>query len=530
MSDKAKSFFVKYSVWFILIFAFLLRCSGIWYGLPYIYSPDPGSPDEQYIMMPALNILFTGDLNPHWAGYPAHIIIYLLAFLLSITKLFLSVCFRNIVYYVAFSYFIGRLVMVILGSITVYLVYAIGKKLFNASVGILASFCLAIAPLHVLHSKIVRPDIPTTLMILIALYCLYAYDENKRDKNILIYCYLFAGFAIAVKYTSGIIIVPILIYCLIMDHEEKKICTFGYIADFLKLNTNASRALFYMFFAFFVTSPFVFLDFNQTLMNFSIETRSACIGQERLNGIQNHLWYIKGVLINGIGGLFFTVLALLGLILTMIKKSYRNYILLLFPILYYIAMSGFGKLRFYRWLIPILPFEALLFGVGAYAVYRYIATSNLPKRYKYLIAALCIFVTTAASLPAIGSDIREDILLTKKDTRTIAKEWVENNIPEGARIAVEEDTPQLLILSKKRFCLFPAGAAIVNKPVEFYTKNNIDYVILTRNLKDLVYKEPVRYRIPIERYERLAKEAELVRIFDYKENPGPVLEIYRLKR
>ena len=468
MTYEVKGFFYNYSIYCILVFAFLLRCYGIWYGLPYLYSPDPNSVDEQCIMTPVMNMLFTGDINPHWAGFPSHIIMYFLAILLGLINIFLYGYLRliglvhgiphffiflktQIVSYTAFAYFVGRLVMAILGTITIYFVYAIGKKLFNTAIGILASLCLAIAPLHVLHSKVIRPDITTTLMILIALYCLYIFDENKKNKDILIYCYLSAGFAIATKYTSILIIVPVLIYCFMMDIKEKNVLTLSYIIDFLKLKTNSSRALFYIFFAFFITSSFVFLDFRQTLINFLIETRKEHIGQERLGGLLNHIWYFKGVLINGIGGLFFTVFACMGLMLIAARRSYKHYLLLLFPTLYYIVMVGFGNLRFYRWLIPILPFEAMLFGVGLYTLYRYLINFNFLKPHKNTIVLLCTIVMIGSSLPAIVHDIHEGVLLTRKDTRTIAKEWIEDNVPENARIAVEDNTPQLFILSKKRY-------------------------------------------------------------------------------
>ena len=66
----------------------------------------------------------------------------------------------------------------------------------------------------------------------------------------------------------------------------------------------------------------------------------------------------------------------MGLMLIAARRSYKHYLLLLFPTLYYIVMVGFGNLRFYRWLIPILPFEAMLFGVGLYTLYRYLINFN----------------------------------------------------------------------------------------------------------------------------------------------------------
>ena len=57
----------------ILIFSFLIRFPGIWFGYPL-----PVHPDEPRLVQKALNIIHTGDFNPHFFNYPS-LNIYLLS-------------------------------------------------------------------------------------------------------------------------------------------------------------------------------------------------------------------------------------------------------------------------------------------------------------------------------------------------------------------------------------------------------------------------------------------------------------------
>lgn len=50
----------------LLLLALLLRLPGLDWGLPYVYHPD--EPTHVNIV---LEILKTGDLNPHWFKYPS---------------------------------------------------------------------------------------------------------------------------------------------------------------------------------------------------------------------------------------------------------------------------------------------------------------------------------------------------------------------------------------------------------------------------------------------------------------------------
>ena len=71
---------------------------------------------------------------------------------------------------------------------------------------------------------------------------------------------------------------------------------------------------------------------------------------------------------------------------------------------------------------------------------------------------------------------------------------------------------------------------IVSKPLSYYKNQSVDYIIITSFLKRRYYNEPDKYAKQISRYEELKNKTELIKVFDYEENPGPKIWIYRLKK
>lgn len=617
MDDKnnscLKPFFEKYSIYVILIFAFALRYRGIDFGLPYLYNPD-----EPFFIDPPIHMLVTGDLNPHWFGHPGSFVMYFLLVLFSVYFIFyflfgyvhnLSDFQQLFINEPSLFYFSGRLLILFFCIFTIYLVYLIASKLFNRMVGILASFLLAISPLYIMENRLIRTDIAAAMLIMLSIYFLLSFfiDSQNKDKKSLIISSLFAGFSIAAKYTSGVIIFPILIHCLIIDSKQKyllknekkvKFSLIGlgifliltgiffdfswlkaivdlfalecercktliinnsflilaiagtsliliglYFINIFNFKSNLNKAIIFIFIGFFIFAPFVILDPLSSVRDIIFENRGEHFGAERLPGIQNYVWYLTNPLQEGIGGLFFEIFAGLGLMIIIYKKSYEKYLFIIFPILYFLLV-GSMKLRFDRWFIPILPFEAIFFGLGFYYTYKYIIEKkifqDIPKIFPFsvtnLIFSSFVIIIIIASLPTITSDINEGTKLSKIDTRTIAKNWIENNLPNGSKIAYEYYTPQLHRYPRKNFTLMNLetivtvgyNKTIVSKPLSYYKNQSVDYVIISSYYKGRFYNEPERFAAEISRYEELKNMNELIKIFESNENPGPVIEIYRL--
>ena len=74
---KIHDIVIKYAIFLIITYAFIIRVVGIDFGLPYLYNHD-----EPLFVNASQNIL-GGSLNPNWYGAGTSII-YLLAVLYSI--------------------------------------------------------------------------------------------------------------------------------------------------------------------------------------------------------------------------------------------------------------------------------------------------------------------------------------------------------------------------------------------------------------------------------------------------------------
>ena len=70
---------------------------------------------------------------------------------------------------------------------------------------------------------------------------------------------------------------------------------------------------------------------------------------------------------------------------------------------------------------------------------------------------------------------------------------------------------------------------IASRPLSYYEDRSVNYIIISSLFKNDFYSEPDKYAKQICRYEELKKKADLIKIFDNKENPGDVIEVYRLK-
>ncbi|MCX9085903.1 MAG: glycosyltransferase family 39 protein [Candidatus Methanoperedens sp.] len=603
------NFFKKYSIYLILIFALILRYRGINYGLPYIYR------DEETFVNPSIQMLITGDLNPHWFGHPGSFIMYLLLILFFIYFIFFYL-FGYVHNFGDFEYLFsndpslfylgGRLLIIIMALITIYLVYLIANNLFNRAVSILASFLLAISPLHNDYSRIIRTDVAATMLVMFSIYFLLRFiDSQNKNTKLLILSSLFAGFSIAAKYTAGIIIFPILIHCLFVDLGKK--CSLRYekttkysllgfgillvvISIFIDLSwlnsighsylpteycercndlINNSYLLFTItgilliiiayyynnlfyriniliiatisiFTGFFVFAPFVIFDPITAINDIIIENRGIHLGQESLPGMQNYFWYLTNSLRGGIGGLFFEMFAGLGLLFILYNKNYKKNLFLIFPIVYFLIVGNM-KLRWYHWFIPILPFEAIFFGLGYYCCYKYITQVKISRILKpkkdilpitKIICSVFVVIILLGSILPIISDINKGTKLGRLDTRSIAKNWIENNLQDDSIIEYDVNGPQLNKWPHNNFTLIKWGWYRGGlKQLSYYKNTSINYIIITEPeiYTNRYFKEPDKYANEISNYNDLINGAELIKVFDNKNNPGPNIEIYRFK-
>lgn len=399
-------------IFLIIIAAFIVRAIGIQYGLPFLYHDD-----EPIIVNYAL-AYGTGDFNPHVFNI-APLITYILFFIYGI---FFAVGYllnhfhslKDFAYLYLNNptpfYIIGRVIFgLICGTLSVYLLYVLGKKYFNRQIGILASVFLAFNFLHVRDSHFIYFDIPLTLCVISFFIKGYDFFSPVKRKDYALLG-LLLGLSISVKYQGIYLIFPFLAflsYNLYISRDVK-------IAD-KSLNLFLSQAV--AIAVIFAGNPFLFLNFSEFMAK----------AQKFPYMAVSPLHHLKISLFNGCGALM-TVFGILGMIWAAFR-NHKSIIISSYIIFYYILIVRISQLG-ERLVLPIIP---LLLLFAAYAVFGLIG--GIKDR--VLSASLIILVSLILIYPSLGRIFYSDLLFLREDTRTTAYNWIKDNIRAKSRIALD---------------------------------------------------------------------------------------------
>jgi len=519
-------------IFLILVIAIALRLHAIDYDLPFVYDQD-----EPMFVTHALSMLKNRDLNPHWFGPPASTTMYLLALVYGgifgvgrITGAFHSAQdFRNLYYSNPTVFYLsGRIISLIFGVATIWLVYKIGRRLFGPATGLIASAIVALSPIHIFLSQQVRMDTQMTFLVVLAFwYCLNILKQHDWTS------YLLAGFvtglAAVTKYPAIVFSLSIVIAHFIATPSWR-------LTDHRKLLGSAVACIA----GAFAGSPFVFLDFRTVLNDVIQEARPEHLGATGEGLLRNLLWYAKGPLPNALGfvGL---VLAGLGLVLCLSSKQKSRWVLISFPVLFLVFISLLN-LRWERWIMPTIPFLALL---AAFAI-TYVAQMMVKHFDRRIASAASVVLVVVLFVPLVRSSISHARETSGPYTSTLARQWMMDNI-RSSRVLVEVYAPRLPASDFKVFVVDETGrlteAQILGsnaepgwdigrlKDLADISASDIDYVVLT-GYYQLFMNEKERYSNEVKNYERITSQGKLV--YDVQSTPGvsrgPRVRIFQLSK
>jgi len=403
----------------ILTLAFILRIWGVRFGLPFLYHAD-----EPIVVNHAL-AFGMGDLNPHFFKIPP-LVSYLLFICYGIycvagwgVGLFHSVRdFEQLFYFDPSTfYLIARLVFgVFLGTVSVYALFRLVRRLGDTRTALWSSFFLAVNFLHVRDSHYIYTDVPLLLVLLLGFLVIFRVSENPSSwKNHLLAGGVI-GLAVATKYNGVFLVIPYLWICL-RCVPWKQWLTFWFLAVFAAGAT------------FCILNPYAILDRAFFLKELSEQSIANSGGLPWLH----HLTYsLAGAL-----GWPMLVLALLGAFLAFFGKDMRSQAIAVFVTVYYAVLCCFGQ-PYDRYVLPLIPFMVILAAE---------VLTRLKVKSRLFFWILIPFVV----LPSVIKIIHWDRLMAAPDVRTIATEWVEANIPPGSRLALDGGfyTPRLAFSPKQ---------------------------------------------------------------------------------
>jgi 4-amino-4-deoxy-L-arabinose transferase-like glycosyltransferase len=423
----------------ILLGALALRLWSIKHGLPYVYNVD----EEQHFVPRAVDMV-GGSLNPHYFENPPALT-YLFA---AVFKLrfhagfpFGSSGFRH-----AFTrdptavFTSARVVVALLGTLSVGLIYWAGARFYERRVGLVAAVLMACAFLPVFYAKQALNDAVTLVPLTVALVgCLGVYERARWWDWAL--AGAATGVAVDVKYTAGAMVVVLAIAALARLIEKRltprQLLTGGVIAV-------GALAL-----AVIALNPYALVDFSlfkkQVLGQAGTAGSSGKIGQSSQPGWIYYIWTLTW----GLGWLPLLAAAA-GSVLALLSSRVRGLMLVAFPLLLWLFLGGQAR-HFGRWYMPAYPALTIL---ASYAAVR--AVDALPAAWaSRRRTALVVAAGLLLAIQGLWTSVRVDSVLAHSDTRTLARQWIERNVPPGSGLVVEP-------------AVFPRDFLTVGKPRRAY--------------------------------------------------------------
>lgn len=440
----------SYKILIILLLAATIRVIGIWHGYPYSYYPD-----EAHFVKRALSF-GTFDFNPHWFHKPAFYM-YLLFFEYGMFFIFgkLMNIWNSVSEFATFYilnpgpfYLIGRLTTTAFGVGTVWLVYRSGERHFKKSVGLIGALLLALSSGHVMACRDVKADIPATFFAFASMYFLLSFLTEKKSRDLL-YAAALAGLGTATKYYPIVMLLPIVgsIIGIAINHHDEFIKKVKYVISFSILAVST----FWM--VHFVSAPYNFLDplgCKATFKGISRLTKKLFVVLEinevsaskndfisqPLNFFEGLSDYFQVFLATNGTGFIIGVFALIGFFALLARnRTCSRVIFLSYPFIFFLTSvfvyPGYAQPRHQ---LPIYPFLAV---AGGYFIVQLAGTTFLRKKVIYgtMLVLLC--------WPLIDN-IQQSLYIAKIDTRNLAKDWIEDNIPADSKLLIDENGVKLL--------------------------------------------------------------------------------------
>ena len=492
-------------------------------------------------------------------------------------------------------YLIGRITTATLGTATVWLVYILGERAYGKIAGLAAAFFFGINFLHVESSHYIATDILLAFFISVSYINILSIYQTGRLKSYM-WAGIFIGLGTASKYNAATLVIPLLLaHWWNTGHAGNGSKFAGGVSNpdnnraartlprspatrhmFLKtiFHRNLWVAAGCMLFSFFIASPFVFLDFSKFLADFRGISEHMKVGVYSTGGGSQWLNYLALFIRDPLylGSIHWSTLGIVyaaGLLWALIKRGKREWLFLVYSVLYFLFIGNFGVCN-PRYIIPVFPFLAVLSG-GAVAALWNRKGQTVSGR-----TAIVSGIVLLSILP-IRNSILNDIIFSRTDTRTLARDWVEATIPEGTIIALEWDnngTVQLQesndVIREKIRAYRDGSASTIHHTSEQMSRihrmrleadrgktydivrigeveglipvpylydigklreRGTEYLIISSSIYSWFQSEKGREKYPVHAafYDKLFSKYTPVKVFAPENQPGPIIRIYRLK-
>jgi 4-amino-4-deoxy-L-arabinose transferase-like glycosyltransferase len=528
----------RYLLPLVLLLAAGVRLWGLAFGLP----GANARPDETALAGPAIMAL-SGHFRPPDFYYPT-LFIYTVA-LLDVAYYVISRPFFHWSSLAAFAasrrssltpfLLITRALSALMGTLTVWWTFAIGRRLFDRTVGLVAALFLALSFLHARDSHFGVTDVAMTALIVLAVLFIIRWHEGGRLLDAAA-AGLVGGLATATKYNGLGVAIPFAVAVVqrLMESPQPWRARLREAWPAVTIFGLAFPA------AFVAAFPYAALEPRQVLATLGSVAADLHAG----HGLALPIgwWYHAAITFPAALGWPVYLAGLAGVMGLLATAPRRSAILLSFPIAYYIV-AGSGHTVFARYIIPDLPFLAIAAAWLVVSVVR----ATIPASRPTARAWVTIAVSLAAVAPSAIRLATLDRLLARTDNRIIVARTLTALIPPGSivyqsgerygQVPLDVDGRHLSVHTRDYVAghftppggPLPGWIILQRSPLVLYSQvpDSLQHLIQQHYVMaaSFVATPPETGRL----YDQQDAFFLPLRGFDGIERPGPNFEVYRLR-
>jgi hypothetical protein len=411
---------------------------------------------------------------------------------------------------------VGRLFVLAVSTATVVVTALIGRRVAGAWCAAAAAALLVCSPLFTSMSYVVTVNPPASLWTACAtLFALRVVQEGRRPRDYVLAA-ICAGLAVACKYNSYPACLALVLAHFLGPRG----------ADGMRHRWLAWSALIAPL-TFFAATPYALIDAERFVLavRFLGDVYEKDWPLHYNESGTSWLDYAERMARSGWPNEMFAAAAL-GSMAMFARDARRASIVIIAPLLNFVFL-GFYAVFFLRHLVPALPALAVASGAAVQWCADRVARRSSPGRSVAVASSVAALLIAGVGARAMVESHSKAERAELQDARAAAFEWIEANLPAGARIVREDRTPEVESSSKGFDVLFIRCIAQPDRTREVET---YDYLVtsgmMDRLMRDPMFEEGRRV------YAEFFARHELVREFKGNgvEYAGRDIRIFRIDR
>ena len=318
-------------------------------------------------------------------------------------------------------FYLSRGLSAVMGTLTVWCVFAICRRVFDDTVAIVAALFMALAFLHVRDSHFGTLDVSMTALVVLSVLAILRWQHTPDPWRAAV-AGLIGGFATSTKYNALGVWVPFAVAV-----GQRAIEGRSMLGVELRRSVWAV-AIFGVAFAlgFFGGSPYVLVEWRQFVRD--LTAQSVTLAQGHGLVLSRGWWYHARVTLPAALGwpLYLAGVAGAGLLLPRLRQAA---VVLAFPLAYYVV-AGSGYRVFARDMMPVLPFLCMTAAWLTVTVVHAVIGASRPRARAWATLATALGLVA----PSARNVVLLDRLLTRPDNRVVVARTLPTLIPSGSLV------------------------------------------------------------------------------------------------